>query len=130
MEFTLNLTLNSLVGFGSDFMSNNVFPLTTKTVSPYGAQQFAGACWQCYFPGPAPFFLPTALSGTPGVVLTAAGQTIMSVNVSNSYESNPNLNGPATYSWPGLTFAPPYSGTITQDVTPSGMVLVTISVSC
>ncbi|SDP98920.1 hypothetical protein SAMN05428975_4842 [Mucilaginibacter sp. OK268] len=129
-EFTLNLTLNSLIGTETSFGGNNVFPLTTKTLEAYGVQQFAGACWQCYVdngPGSSGY-IGAALQGNINI-LNSEQANVMSVYVDNSYNSGGNQTAPATYNWSNLTFVPPYSVAINQDVTPSGMVLVAISIS-
>jgi hypothetical protein len=130
-EFTMNLTLNSLVGDGSNFSSNNIFPLLTKRLTAYGAQQFAGACWECWFfvspHAGGSGYIPSALQGDINIV--DSGQAnVMSVHVDNSYNSGSNSNIPATYNWSDLTFTAPYKATLTQNATPSGMVLVTIAI--
>ena len=138
-EFTLNMALNSLVGDGSNFSSNNVFPAITKTITAYGAQEFAGACWQCWFDdGPSAGgsgYIPSALQGNINIT-DSSQQTIMSVNVDNAYntDSKVNFNLPATYSWSNLTYSSPYQVTITQNFNSSQpslteIVLVTIHIS-
>ncbi|WP_029274599.1 RICIN domain-containing protein [Pedobacter borealis] len=132
-QLTLTLTLGSLVGKGSYFSYPFEYTAQTYLIAPHGVQQFAGASW-CYLNPSNKEDDPLSLQGSSsssGIQITADGQTVMTVGVTNSYSifGGGTYPAPASITFSKIAFDSEYDCKISQSVTPSGMVLATISVS-
>jgi hypothetical protein len=125
----LNLTLNNLVGTGSDTGTN--FPLVKYSIPSYGAMQFAGG--DSVEGSDTNLCTGRGLNGTnPGIAILAGGQQIFSVGVDNSYGTTiykESADVPlCSYTFPGMIVQAPYNCTLTQETGASGMVFVKIAI--